>query len=662
MRSMILEQLTLRNFKGFREFTLTTQQGNVSAFGDNATGKTTLFDAFIWLMFGKDSQNRTDFEIKGLDTTGRVLQHKLEHEVEGVFLIDGVRRTFRRVFSEKWTRKRGAVTEEHTGHTTDYYVDGVPQKEKDYKAEIDAIIQEDLFKLLTSPSFFNEQLDKKKRRQTLLDVCGDLTDAEVIHSNPDLAELPAILGDRELEKHRMVIVARMSAINKEIKELPIRISEAHRNMPDVSGLNQEQLEADLHTLRNRLESRETEVSRIVTGGEVSVKQKRMREIEGELLDIKNRLQESVLQKVTAQRDEVNQLHMQRDQLRRKIDDNQHRIKQNEASISQKEREAARLRTDWTAENGQQLDEQHDENCPSCGQALPADQIAEAHTKALEQFNLKKSERLEVINKQGKGLVEEIKQLQSNTDKLQQETSQLSDQIADIQTNLTHAESVLQELRAGMQDPTADPSYQQLQQEKAVIQQEIEQLTSSAQEAAAAVRTEIQGLRTEIETLERRRVQFDGVKKAQQRIDELEQQERQLSAEHEQLQKELFLVEEFTRTKTGLLENRINSKFKYARFRLFRDLVNGGQEEVCDTLYEGVPYDKGLNNAARINVGLDIINTLGEHYGFSAPIFVDNAEAVTKLIDTQAQVIRLVVSEADKKIRVVHDDLPIQEAI
>ena len=101
----------------------------------------------------------------------------------------------------------------------------------------------------------------------------------------------------------------------------------------------------------------------------------------------------------------------------------------------------------------------------------------------------------------------------------------------------------------------------------------------------------------------------------------------------------------------MLEEKINSKFKYARFKLFKTNINGGIEEVCETIFNGVPYSSGLNNAARINVGLDIISTLSEHYGVTAPIFVDNSEAVTKLIDINSQVISLVVSEKDKELRI-----------
>ncbi|MNC37535.1 hypothetical protein D3C75_861030 [compost metagenome] len=186
------------------------------------------------------------------------------------------------------------------------------------------------------------------------------------------------------------------------------------------------------------------------------------------------------------------------------------------------------------------------------------------------------------------------------------------------------------------------------------------MRTSGEDAAAIARSEIRQQRAEIEEMERDLAKFDGVRRSQLRVTELENQERELAAEYERLQHELFLCEEFTKTKVSMLDAKINSKFKLARFRLFEDQINGGIKEVCDTLYKGVPYDGGLNNAARINVGLDIINTLGEHYGFSAPIFVDNAEAVTKLISTDAQVIRLVVSEADKKLRI--ETAAIQEAI
>jgi AAA15 family ATPase/GTPase len=186
VKEIRLLSLSLKNFKGIRQFTLQANGQDVKVYGDNATGKTTLFDAFVWLLFDKDSQNKKDFAIKTLDKDGQVL-HGLEHEVEGVFLIDGKQLSLRKVFSEKWTKKRGSAEKQFSGHTTEYYIDGVPLKKKEYDQLISDLIDEDVFKLLTNPSYFNEQLHWQDRRKILLQVCGDITDEEVIASNAELA-------------------------------------------------------------------------------------------------------------------------------------------------------------------------------------------------------------------------------------------------------------------------------------------------------------------------------------------------------------------------------------------------------------------------------------------------------------------------------------------
>lgn len=664
MKKIILERLTLRNFKGFREYVLATNGGDVDAYGDNGTGKTTLFDGFTWLLFGKDSANRSEqlFEIKELDASGKVRRHKLNHEVEADLLIDGRRRTFRRVYSEKWTKKRGSITDSFDGHSTDYYIDGVPVKKSEFESEVAALIREDLFKLLTNPSFFNEKLKKEERRKVLLEICGDITDAEVIHSNPDLKRLPTILGDRDIESHRKSVVARCKEINKEIDRIPDRIDEAQRSQPDVSELDEELLQEDIDDLRSRIKTREEELLRIQTGGETAVKEKRLREIESELLMIQNRLQSAALDKVAIKRDEVAKLHREFDSLRRQIDDKQHSIQLNDKRIEVLNRDAERLRANWVEVNAQVPEFHHDENCPTCGQALPADQIQAAHDKALADFNRGKARRLEQINAEGKAVKEEVGRLEKANAGLQIEIDQLTNQSAALQDRLMAAEKELEEVRSGIQDPKTDPRYQHMLSEKETIQQEMTRLRESAQTEYSRVQGDIYSLRQELLLLEENKAKFAQVRKTEQRIAELEKQERELGVEYERLQEELFLTEEFTRSKVALLDSRINSKFKYARFRLFEEQVNGGLNEVCDTLYNGVPYGGGLNNAARINVGLDIINTLSEHYGFSAPIFIDNAEAVTKLIDTDAQIIRLIVSESDKKLRIEAKQSRIQEAI
>ena len=99
-----------------------------------------------------------------------------------------------------------------------------------------------------------------------------------------------------------------------------------------------------------------------------------------------------------------------------------------------------------------------------------------------------------------------------------------------------------------------------------------------------------------------------------------------------------------------MEGNINSKFCIARFKMFEIQLNDNVKETCETLVDGVPYSN-LNRGAKLNVGLDIIRTLQEHYNFSCPVWVDNAEAVTRLTPMDCQMIRLVVDASAKELDV-----------
>lgn len=663
MREIILVSLTLRNFKGIRDFVLETGSDSVSVFGDNATGKTTLFDGFVWTLFGKDSQNRTDFEIKGLDEAGKVAERGIEHEVEAVLMVDRRRRTFKKVYYEKWTKKRGSAIAESNGHTTDYYVDGVPVKQGQYKAEVDGLISEDIFKLLTSPSYFNEILKPDARRKVLLEVCGEMTDAEIIAGNKQLAPLADILGDRSLEDHRKVIAARRTEINKELDKIPVRIDEARRSMPDVSDLDPELLQEDIDTIRGRVDAKTAELQRIQSGSELSAKEIHLREINASMAELKQVIQAEGLKAVAGQREWVMQLKSEASELQSRLNASQREAERYKGQITRADSQVKRLREEWTSLDSLQYpvhEHQHDANCPTCGQAIPEDQLQSAQDKALEAFNLDKSKRLEAISTDGKLAAAEKRTLEEELQKLNREMAQLQEEIASKAAEVMAAEATLQSLQTNIADPADNTKYQSIQRDGDKVRAEIEQLRSSAADAIGKAQAEIRLLRSQVDELEADKAQLATVAATEKRIAELAEQQKKLAAEYERLEHELFLTEEFTRTKVSMLESKINRKFKYARFRLFEEQVNGGLKDVCKTMYNGVPYEGGLNNAARINVGLDIIDTLGEHYGFSAPIFVDNAEAVTKLIDTDAQVIRLVVSEGDKKLRLEHND--IQEAI
>ncbi|WP_342538373.1 AAA family ATPase [Sporosarcina sp. FSL K6-1540] len=648
MKELKLMNLTLKNFKGIKKFELGADGLDLKVFGNNATGKTTIFDGFVFLLFGKDSNNRADFGIKTLKEGKEI--NNLDHEAEAVFHVDGQPLSLRRVFHEKWTKKRGAPVAEFTGHDTDYFINGVPSKKKEYAEKIDSIVKEKVFKLLTSPTFFNEQMKWQERRATLLEVCGDVEEEDVLAFNSALKNLPTILKGRTIEDHRKVIASRRAEINKELDRIPVRIDEINNSLPEVN-IDVPSIEKEVAAIEIILDEHATQINNIKNGSAITGKQNELRQVEMDLEAIKRDLESESVEKGYQVQAKIQEEQSNIAILERKKEDAKHQIQSNHRDATEIDNQLIDLRGKWAIENALEFKHESECECPTCGQSLPKEEVTAAKEKALSKFNLNKSNKLEEINALGKSKTEKKTELLEQMEKLMASMENAQSQIDDKAKLVSKLEAVLDTLRAAVKDARQDPKYQSKLQEQVKLNDEIKSLNENAEESIVSVEKEVASLRAKRTELNTQIAQQAQVVASEKRIAELEEQQKELATEFEKLEGELFLTEEFIRSKVELLTEKINSKFKYARFNLFKTNINGGIEEICETTFDGVPYSSGLNNAARINVGIDIINTLTEHFGIRAPIFVDNAEAVTQLIDTDSQLISLVVSEQDKQLRI-----------
>jgi predicted nucleic acid-binding Zn-ribbon protein len=648
---MKILNLTLRNFKGINNFELNTNGQDVNAFGDNATGKTTLADAFMWLLFGKDSQNRSDFEIKTLGPDGEP-EHGLEHMVEAILeLEDGSHLSLKKVYMEKWTKKRGSAMAEFTGHTTDHYIDGVPVQKKEYDARIAEIADESIFRLLTDPRYFNEVLHWQKRRELLLEVCGDVSDAEVIAIKKDLAKLGDILGNRTIEQHRKVVQARRSEINKELEKIPVRIDEVTRNLPDVSDIaNESELPNDIAKLREQLQAKQEELAQAKAGGQVAEKTKELRTLESRLIELQNEHRRQIDEKVVGKRallsavqSNINRLSTDVESMSRKCDIITAEIKALEVRMDS-------LRKKWHEVNNQEFEFEHETVCPTCGQTLPTDSLEAARLKALEDFNRSKAEKLETINADGQRLKQAKVAAEQSLTTAMHEAEKARRELAESEQKEASIKLEIDSIMQGSESVESTKEYATVQERIMKIREDIANMQADSNTAIMAIQKEIDTLTDAITVLEQAAARLEARKNGEKRIEELKADERRLAAEFEDIEQQLYLTEEFIRAKVQLLEGKINSKFRMARFKLFDVQVNGAISETCETTFNGVPYSN-LNNGARLNIGLDIINTLSEHFGFAPPVWLDNAESVTDILPTKGQQIRLIVSEKDKKLRI-----------
>ncbi|HOI95603.1 MAG TPA: AAA family ATPase [Syntrophobacter fumaroxidans] len=650
---MKLKKLRLKNFKGLRDFTLEPDGCNISIYGANATGKTTIMDGFLWLLFGKDSLNQANFEIKSLTETGEP-EHNLEHEVTAV-MTDGTNQVaLKKRLTEKWTKRRGSRQQEFTGHTVDHWIDGVPVNQRDYLARVASIAPEETFRLLTNPRHFSEHLKWQDRRRILLEVCGDLTDAQIIESSDELSGLPDILGKRKLDEHRKVIAARRTEINRELEQVPVRISELRGTLPSDAA-DPKTIRSVLAQLRTERAEKEAERSRLATGGEIARTNKELAEIDAQLIALSNRRASAADAAMQAMRNRKGGLLEALSRHRADLAGLQSAIERTAALIEEGNAALEALRALGIKTNAETFEYAPELVCPACGQDLPAERVEAARAKALADFNEKKAGALTEISARGRARKAEVADLVAKTEEGRTKTRETADAVDAVEADIAALDAQIRSAETSVPAPAPgeDDERRGLLERKAALESAVSELQFGNRDALAEVEADIGEIDEQIRGREKELAAIEACANTEARIRELEAREKALGEEYEKLEGELYLCERFIVRKVELLTERINCRFKVARFVLFRTLINGEIEECAEVQVNGVPYNS-LNNGMRINAGLDICETLSEFYGIRIPVFIDNAEAVNRLYRTAGQQIRLVVSE-DKALRIEVED-------
>lgn len=656
---MKLLNLKIKNFKGIKFFELDTNGQSVNIYGDNATGKTTVFDAVLWLLFDKNSENKSDFGIKPRFADGTEMSRG-EHEVCGTFDVDGRVITLKKVFHENWKRPRGKAEEVFAGNTTDFFiaqcgVDGlVPVKAAEYKKFVADFIDEKLFQLLTDANYFNTKLPWKERRDIIMEVCGSISDEEVIDAHSELAELRKMLGAyKSVEDAKKAARYRAKEIKAEMEAIPIRISELQNTLVDEQSEfrasefknEKEHLQAEVDRLSQELAAVRAEDPARNIANELGSVNLKISEIENKAMAAQRKEQDGIYKLLTAESAKGTELNNQLRSVQSEIMRRQNVIE----ACDDKRKD---LLNDFANCKAQEFKEYDITTvCPTCHQPLPQEAVAEAINRQEAEahgFNREKAEKLEAINKAGQ---------QNNAVKMAAEA-----EMADFKKQAESLEMQLDDVRRNVDAYRKNIDSMQLvyPAERDVLLKRREELQESLKAPQAAHEESIRKLMNDRAAVEAKIAEgnkmlalIEASEKAKIRIDELAQKEGKLAAAYEECNSQVFLVDSFIRAKTDMLSERINSRFQLARFVMFKkNIGNDGIEECCEVAVNGVPYSD-LNNAMRINVGLDVIRTLSEYYKFNAPVFVDNAESVTDLLPMpDHQVIRLVVNPEAKKLLVM----------
>lgn len=640
MKRITLKKLKIQNFKGCCERTVEFGK-ETNIFGANASGKTTIADAFFWLMFNKDSTGSEKFNIRPLDSDGKMVDN-VEISVEATLDVDGASLTLQKVQKQNWVKKRGSDTATLQGNVNTYEIDSFPASEKEFKEKIASIIPEDLFKLLSDPRAF-ASLQWKKQREILLKFISEITDADVLETNeteyaPIVEEVLAAGVEKATDKAKKA----MAKLKDRQKELPARIDEASKSLVQVPELSD--LELQRNALNEQLES--VKKQRDDTSEAYKVVAEIQAEIMQTKLDIGGIVQDANAN-LDRRRREARRIHDDLEsrayELFQKRQGKDRELKQLRDSIEEKERLRASLGEKYKEARVMTMDES-ETVCKMCGQVLPADRIDQIRA----DFEKNKADMVNKILEQGRKVKSEIDGYTAKIASIESEIASLKTAWNDVITEKNKAYETMNTIPATV-DISENQEYQSLQTKLSNLEAQLGNM-DTGENLKKQFEIRERGIREELDAVNRQFAAVESNERIHERIEELKAEQKEIGQKVADQEQKIFLLEKFSRTKMDMLADGINSKFRIVSFRLFEIQINGGMKDTCEMMVDGVPYSS-LNSAAKMQAGLDVIAALARLYNVGVPVWLDNRESVSEIPEIAGQVINLFVSADDKELRV-----------
>lgn len=640
MKRIILKKLLIQNFKGCRERSI--DFGNVTnIFGANASGKTTVLDAWMWLLFNKDSSGAEKFKARPQDEDGKPVDN-VEIAVEAVLDVDGTEITLRKTQKQNWVKKRGTDITTLQGNVNTYEIDSFPASEKEFKEKISSIIPEELFKLLSDPRAF-AALPWKKQREILMKFISDVTDADIIAADPDTYapvsdEILAAGVDKAIEKAKKA----MATLKDRQEELPARIDEASKSLVQIPELAE--LELQRNVLNEQLE--EVQKKRDDVGQAYQV----VADIRAEIMETKMDMDSIKFEantKLDARRREARRIHGGLESkvfdLFEKRQKKEGEVKRLQALIEEKEQLRASLGDKWKSAKAMTMDES-ETVCKMCGQVLPADRIEQIRA----DFKKNKKDQIDKAMADGNKVKVEIDNANSKIKILQEEIAALKQTWNEATADKNRAYEAMKSIPDSV-DISENQEYQSLQIKLSDLETQLGNMdTGESIKQQLSIREK--GIREELDAVNKQFGMWESNERTKGNIEILKAKQKEVGQKVADQEKKVFLLEQFSMVKMDMLSSKINSQFQSVTVKMFEKQLNGGMAPTCKIQIDGVDY-ADLNSAGKIQAGLDVISSLAKLYSISVPVWLDNRESVTEIPEVDGQVINLFVSPEDKELRV-----------
>ena len=617
-----LVEMKLRNFKGIKELDVRFDGKNATVSGPNACGKTTLADAYLWVINGTSYADgrRIEDSIKTMDENGnQAVDGGIEHSVEATLDIDGKPKILKKVFYEEWKRKRGAENKEMSGHRTKCFIDGMAANISVYDRNI-ANLGGPALAMVARPQTFSE-METKKRRETLMNLIGGEQSLTVDSGKSAgyITNYGGVNGALDAVSHEI------GATNKLLDEYPVRIDEAVKNVPEA--VDTDGIGTKIESLEHEKAGLLAKIANAENGGDAAAG---LRE---KLLTLKEKQSKLERDLVMSVKTELEEMYRIRSTQKEKKDQYESEISSLAARIETAKSDNERFVSQWLETKKSTY--KPIETCPYCGRPLQQ----ELKDQGLEKFNLEKAGRLDEISACGKKSAKELKELTSKLDLTRSKLKETLGEMNAISDNISNLEAKLKE--AGDSPELKAVNYGIIETQEA-----IKAAKSGDKEVIEKMRGDLATLNEELSGLNAKVAGAALRENALKRVDELKKQQKETSVKYDDLIEIKKELEDTVKRLVSETEQKISSVFHYAKFCMYKKQINGGISPCCEVLNnDGVPMT-AANTASRVVTNLDIARAIAEHAGISCPVFVDNAESINDIPDIGMQMIKLKVSDED----------------
>ncbi|MDD3404936.1 MAG: hypothetical protein PHH23_01535 [Paludibacteraceae bacterium] len=637
MKGIILKEMKLTNFKGVSSLECQFNACSASVRGKNGSGKSTLYDAYLWCLFGKNYAG-LNINVQPLTETNEIV-HKVNTEVELKLLVDGKEVTVKRTQKEQWSVPRGKHEEEFKGNVQDRFYNDVPCGVSEFNEKLSAICNVDDWFMLSSVSAFIG-LKQEDRRRKLTAIAGEVSDMEIAKDYPHIIE--SLNSGKTIDELRRQNKLALSKSKIELDEIPSRIDQQEKlRVTDV----------DYDALLKRNESVNSEIASIDLklqskddGGSMKELVAKKSRIISDLSDIETSLSNERQKKYQSISNELSDLKVRASRIEHEkaelIEENEKFRKRNEVLKV----DFNGLSVRWTEENSREYKMDFDTACPTCGRPYDEETTAEFKEQSVNRFNERKLSKLKDIENDALAVK---KNIAGNNERISVNEKKLSEIETVPQSKLSELELKLSEVPTVECAKAAHSEYQKLSAELQSVESEIKsyvlpQVDSSLLSRKSELQAELSANIGKLAT-----------KETNKRIDallaELQERSKSLSQSIANLDQVEFEIQAFKKAKISIVEEKVSALFDIVKWKMYEpNITNDGEKEICQAIIDGKPYES-QNTAMKVNAGIDIINGLSVASEVSVPLFIDNKESVTNIIESASQIIALEVSDCDLTI-------------